>query len=100
MMPVTTDRLTPLDMSRRWVNVTGTHGPFVQFSFIVADPDLSVELVLPYLAFSEFCEANGVELSVDPTAATCFERLKWRSRQASGERTALTAEATRNEEVK
>lgn len=35
----------------------------VEFTFIYGDPDLSVELVLPFPAFREFCIENGCEIA-------------------------------------
>ena len=69
-----------IDDSRRWAKITGTRGPFVEFDFTVGDPDLTVELIMPYQAFVEFCRDNSV--SVLPAVgdlAQAFERLKWRS---------------------
>lgn len=73
------------DIERRWVHVTGSTGRFVQFNFIVADPDLSVELVLPYGAFKEFCAANSVSRSIEPVAKAAFDRLRWLHKDAGGE---------------
>ena len=33
---------------------------FVEFEFVAGDPTLTVELVLPITAFSEFCTVNDV----------------------------------------
>jgi len=81
--PVKFDR--EFDVELRWAHVTGTTGRFVQFNFTVADPDLSVELVLPYEAFKEFCASNEASLSIEPLAMAPFERLKWLHKDASGE---------------
>lgn len=68
-----------IDDSRRWAKITGTRGLFVEFDFTVGDPDLTVELIMPYQAFVEFCRDNNV--SVLPTGGDvveAFEKLKWR----------------------
>ena len=33
---------------------------FVEFDFAIGEPDLLVELILPVVAFHEFCRANQV----------------------------------------
>jgi hypothetical protein len=44
---------TPL---RKFVRVTGVRsGRYVEFEFSVNDADLTVELILPFAAFEEFC---------------------------------------------
>ncbi|WP_020656186.1 phenol hydroxylase subunit [Massilia niastensis] len=49
-----------MDVSKRWVRVTGAHDGFVEFDFAIADPALTVELILPRPAFDEFCRMNAV----------------------------------------
>lgn len=47
-------------IGRTYVRVTGTRlGRFVEFEFFLNDEDLSVDLVLPFQAFDEFCTQNG-----------------------------------------
>ena len=42
------------------VRVTGIrHGKFVEFEFSLGDSDLSVELIMPFAAFDEFCRERG-----------------------------------------
>ncbi|AUW60550.1 phenol hydroxylase (plasmid) [Sphingobium sp. SCG-1] len=89
----------PLDVTERWAQVTGAHGRFVLFNFVVADPDLSVDLILPYKAFTEFCATNRAVLTVEPGAAAPFERLKWLSKDADGERTQARNEYTGQKRV-
>jgi phenol hydroxylase P0 protein len=51
-----------MDLNRRRVRITQvTASGFVEFEFSIADPQLSVELILPLAAFGEFCRANRVE---------------------------------------
>lgn len=46
-------------VGRTFVRVVGTRlGQYVEFEFSLNDSDLSVDLVLPFQAFDEFCEKN------------------------------------------
>jgi phenol hydroxylase P0 protein len=47
-----------MDVSKRYVRITGTHRGFVEFDFAIGDPDITVELILPKHAFDEFCRMN------------------------------------------
>ncbi len=67
------------DINKRWVRVTGTHGDFVLFDFTIGDPDLTVELILPFPAFLEFCATNHAPATVEPAAQAAYERLHRRS---------------------
>lgn len=50
-----------------FVRVTGIrNGTFVEFEFALGDRDLSVELIMPFAAFDEFCRRQ--EAVVLPTA--------------------------------
>lgn len=71
-----------LDIAARWARVTGVKDRFVLFDFSIADRDLTVELIMPYPAFREFCADNGAVMSVEPGAEAGFERLKWLARDA------------------
>lgn len=68
---------------RKFVRIIGSRlGRYVEFEFIVNDQDLSVELILPFSAFDEFCELqNATVLPPDPAVADEIERQAWRSRQ-------------------
>lgn len=66
-----------LDIAARWARVTGVNGRFVLFDFTIADRDLTVELIMPYPAFHEFCADNHAVMSVQPGAKADYERLKW-----------------------
>jgi phenol hydroxylase P0 protein len=63
-MHPTTPELTvnPTDSTRAptcFVRVTGEQaGRFVEFEFAVGDPELSIEMILPFHAFDEFCERH------------------------------------------
>jgi phenol hydroxylase P0 protein len=59
MQPDTT--VSPgMDVSKRYVRITGAHDGFVEFDFAIGDPELNVELILPRTAFDEFCRMNKV----------------------------------------
>lgn len=56
------------DASRKYVRVCARREDgFVEFEFAIGDPALCVELMLPSLAFHEFCLANEV-IMLDPVA--------------------------------
>ena len=71
---------TPL---KKFVRVTGVRsGRFVELEFSVNDADLTVELILPFAAFEEFCTLQeAVRLQPTFEAASEFEKLAWRRRQ-------------------
>ena len=68
---------------QKFVRVTGTRlDKYVEFEFSVNDADLTVELILPFAAFDEFCRLqNATVLPPDPSTAAHLEQLAWRSRQ-------------------
>jgi phenol hydroxylase P0 protein len=52
----------PVDTSRRFVRVTERRADgLVAFEFAIGWPELSVDLLLPAAAFTEFCERNRVQ---------------------------------------
>jgi len=55
-----------VDISRRFVRITGERRGCVEFDFAIGWPELSVELVLPRAAFDDFCRRNAVTF-LDPT---------------------------------
>lgn len=69
-----------VDAQKRYVRVTGTRrDKYVQFDFAIGEPDLAVELILPFDQFHEFCRRNGVvELAPEEAARIDMERMKWR----------------------
>ena len=69
------------ETNRSFVRVLGVRrAAFVEFSFAVGDPDLSVDLVLPYAAFVELCERYDVEpIAPEPEVAKAFDALVKRS---------------------
>jgi phenol hydroxylase P0 protein len=49
------------DLARKFVRVLEVHGNgLVEFEFSVGEPDMAVELIMPRIAFDEFCAANHV----------------------------------------
>ncbi len=68
---------------RKFVRVIGTRlGKYVEFEFSVNDADLTVELILPFAAFDEFCALqNATVLQPEPAVAGQLEQLAWRTRQ-------------------
>ena len=71
---------TPLN---KFVRVTGVRsGRYVEFEFSVNDADLTVELILPFAAFEEFCALQeAVRLQPAEEIAGEYEKLAWRARQ-------------------
>ncbi len=62
----------------RYVRVTNVRrGRFIEFQFFWGGPDLSIDLVLPYPAFAEFCADNKtVILPADTQAQQALDRLE------------------------
>ena len=71
---------TPL---KKFVRVTGVRSSrYVEFEFSVNDADLTVELILPFSAFEEFCTLQeATRLAPDAEVAGELEKLAWRARQ-------------------
>lgn len=78
-----TDRESPPEIvkGQNTVRITGVRrDQFIEFDFYAGDPQLHIELILPYTAFVEFCAANNVEyLPVSESAQTDYDRLCWRN---------------------
>jgi phenol hydroxylase P0 protein len=52
---------------------------FVEFDFAIDDPRLYVELILPKLAFEQFCVNNNVsEMTEEQCELVDQDALKWR----------------------
>lgn len=52
-----------MDTTRRFVRLSGERpNGFVEFEFAIGEPEIFVEMILPRLAFAEFCTANRVEI--------------------------------------
>ena len=70
------------DMARH-VRVTSVrNGKYVEFEFSVLDADLSVELIMPFQAFSEFCEAQNATVSLPDGPIEGLEIANAADRQA------------------
>ena len=65
---------------QRYVRVTKVlHDKYVEFEFAIGDPNLNVELVMPFEHFRKFCEDNDAQhLTAEQEAAVDFDKLKWR----------------------
>jgi phenol hydroxylase P0 protein len=72
--------LTAFDDMPRYVRVrSSTLDPFVEFDFAIGDPELYVELVLPRVAFEQFCSHNRVQhMNAQMSAAIDADMQKWR----------------------
>jgi len=68
-----------------YVRVTGVrNGRFVEFDFSIGDPNLFVELILPFDQFKAFCKKhNTQDLTEEQQAQVDLESLKWRYGQPS-----------------
>lgn len=68
------------DPSRCFVRITGTRpNGLIEFDFSIGEPEIYVELVLPFKAFQDFCATNHVQhLTAAEAAAVDYDRMKWR----------------------
>jgi phenol hydroxylase P0 protein len=64
----------------RYVRVTGTRmNRFVEFDFSIGDPNLFVELILPFDQFKKFCKQHQAQdLTDEQKAQVDLESMKWR----------------------
>lgn len=69
----------PLDIDARWIRVTEIRSPFVLFEFTIGDPDLTVELIMPYPAFEEFRQRQKAIVDIMPEAAAPLRALAART---------------------
>lgn len=52
---------------------------FVEFDFSLGDPDLSVDLIMPKPAYTEFCRDNNVRfITAEQGRQIDDEQAKWR----------------------
>jgi phenol hydroxylase P0 protein len=63
-----------------FVRVTGTQNDrFVEFEFAIGDPEMAVDMILPFPQFDDFCARHAVRrLDPEEGARIDFERMKWR----------------------
>ncbi|MDQ0505822.1 phenol hydroxylase subunit [Xanthobacter agilis] len=66
-----------------FVRVIGSRlDTYVEFEFSLNDKDLTVELILPFRAFEDFCDRQkAVILPAEPEVADLLERQAWRLHQ-------------------
>lgn len=67
--------------ARRLVRVTGTRNGLVEFEYGVGDLALAIELMLPPVAFDEFCRANRIDIVENDARDTMDEgarSMAWR----------------------
>ncbi len=71
------------DPTKKFVRITGIQqNRLIEFDFSVGEPEIYIELVLPFQAFQDFCATNKVKyLTPEQAAAVDYDRLKWRSGQ-------------------
>ena len=62
---------------RKWVRIYGVRREkFLEFEFTVGCSELTIELVMPYSAFKEFCEENHVnEIKCDKNIRASYIKL-------------------------
>lgn len=64
---------------KRYVRIRERSERFVEFDFAIESPELFVELILPPLAFEEFCARNDVIFMTDGQARDVDDQMeKWR----------------------
>ncbi len=75
-----TEQAKQLDPNLRFVRITGIRANrFIEFDFSVGEPEMYVELVLPFDAFQTFCAHNEVRhLTPEEAARVDYDRMKWR----------------------
>lgn len=66
-----------LQAYRKSVRVFGIRkGKFLEFEFTMGCEELTIELIMPYAIFKEFCETNHVaEINCDISVRAEFDRL-------------------------
>ncbi len=65
---------------KHYVHITNKkRAGFVEFNYSIDDPGLFLEMILPTVAFEDFCEKNSV-IFLAPEEVTAVERQqeKWR----------------------
>ena len=74
------DAESDFDPSKRFVRITGIHNNnLIEFDFSIGEPELYIELVLPFQAFQDFCAHNKVaHLTPEEAARVDYDRMKWR----------------------
>jgi phenol hydroxylase P0 protein len=68
------------DTDSKYVRITGIrNNNLIEFDFAIGEPEMYIELVLPFQAFQTFCAHNKVQhLSPEEAERVDFDRMKWR----------------------
>ncbi len=68
------------DVNKRYVRITGIrHNKIIEFDFAIGEPEIYVELALPFEAYQEFCANNNIiNMTSEEAAQVDFDKLKWR----------------------
>ncbi len=68
------------DIKKRYVRITGIrHNKIIEFDFSIGEPEMYVELALPFNAYQEFCANNNViNMTSEQAAVVDYDKLKWR----------------------
>lgn len=78
------------DVTRKFVRIMRIlPNGFVEFEFAVGEPDVAAELVMPRVAFDEFCRNNQVEFiapAVPAAPGSAEADFHWSLHQATHQR--------------
>jgi len=68
------------DVKKCFVRITGVrNNKIIEFDFAIGEPEMYVELALPFEAYQEFCANNNViNMSIEESAAVDYDKMKWR----------------------
>lgn len=67
------------DQQKRFVRIRKRARGFVEFDFAIGDPSIYIELILPEVAFEEFCKKNqAVHMTQQQAEAVDRDMQKWR----------------------
>jgi phenol hydroxylase P0 protein len=68
------------DVNKCYVRITGIrNNKIIEFDFAIGEPEMYVELALPFEAYQEFCANNDViNMTAEEAAAVDYDRMKWR----------------------
>jgi len=71
---------TMFDIDKRYVRITGVRdNRLIEFDFAIGEPEMYIELILPFPAFEEFCAHNKVcHMTAEESAQVDYDRMKWR----------------------
>lgn len=80
MNTVTKKEENKFDISKCYVRITGVrNNELIEFDFAIGEPEMYVELVLPFPAFQQFCANNKViSMTTEEAAIVDHDRMKWR----------------------